>query len=101
MLAARSRTQRRCPCPLAADRTLSLNTAELPNGAHSVHVALIDAAGNRTLSDPVPIVTRNGGAPNGKGASRFARLRGWFESGVASAPPARFRMGRARSSVAC
>jgi hypothetical protein len=61
-----------------ADGTLVFDTAQIANGAHNVQVALIDAGGNRTLSDPVAIVTRNGGQPNGIGATRFARLRSWF-----------------------
>jgi hypothetical protein len=69
------------PCPLVADGTLLFDTAELSNGAHSVQVALIDAAGNRTLSDPVAIETRNGGRPNGVGATRSARMRTWFRVG--------------------
>jgi hypothetical protein len=69
------------PCPLVADGTLVFDTAQLSNGAHSVQVALIDAAGNRTLSDPIAIETRNGGRPNGVGATRSARMRTWFRAG--------------------
>jgi hypothetical protein len=63
------------PCPLAVDSTLAFDTATLPNGAHKIQVALIDAAGNRSLTDPVAVETRNGGRPNGVGASRSASLK--------------------------
>jgi hypothetical protein len=66
------------PCPLQTVRTLALDTATLPNGPHSVRVAIADAAGNRTVSEPQLVTTRNGGPPNGRGASRFARLNAWF-----------------------
>jgi hypothetical protein len=68
----------RVPCPLETVRTIAFDTATVPNGAHSVRVAIQDAAGNRTLSEPMLVMTRNGGPPNGRGASRFARLNAWF-----------------------
>ena len=61
------------PCPLVVDSTLVFDTGTLPNGSHNIQVALIDASGNRALSDPVAVVTRNGGQPNGVGASAAFR----------------------------
>jgi hypothetical protein len=39
-----------------------------------------DAAGNETRSDPVSVTTLNGSQPNGRGASRFVKLRAWLRS---------------------
>jgi hypothetical protein len=83
------------PCPLEIARTLAFDTALLGNGTHSVRVMVEDAAGNRTLSDPVTVTTRNGGQPNGKGATRFARLQTWFEDAGRSERTVSF--GRTRS----
>ena len=58
------------PCPLHAAGTIALDTAALENGRHRFQVALVDAAGNRTFSDPVSAVVRNAKEPNGTGASR-------------------------------
>jgi hypothetical protein len=70
----------RVPCPLVVDRTVSFNTTQIANGAHEFQVAVIDASGNRTLSDAVTVNVHNSGAPNGSGASRFARLEAWFDT---------------------
>ena len=86
------------PCPLAADGTLVFDTAQLSNGPHRVQVALIDAAGNRTLSDPVAIESRNGGRPNGLGATRSARMRTWFQVGSRERATRTVSFGR-RSSI--
>jgi hypothetical protein len=66
------------PCPLTAAGTISLDTATLSNGRHVVQVALVDAASNRTLSDPVIVAIHNDKRPNGVNASRIARLRARF-----------------------
>jgi hypothetical protein len=68
------------PCPRAIDRTLILDTTRFPNGPHQVRVVIVDAAGNRTLSDPVTVEFHNPGLPNGAGASRFAKLDAWFDT---------------------
>jgi hypothetical protein len=68
------------PCPLEASETIGLDTAALANGAHRVQVALVDAAGNRTLSQPVAVDVQNAKAPNGVPASRVARLTARFRS---------------------
>jgi hypothetical protein len=68
------------PCPLNGDATLSLNTAQLANGRHTVQASVTDAAGNQTLSAPVTVTTLNGSQPNGRGASRFVRLNAWLRS---------------------
>lgn len=66
------------PCVGATSRTLAFDTAQLPNGDHSIQIAATDAGGNRTLSTPVPITTMNGATANGFGASRRAQLMARF-----------------------
>jgi hypothetical protein len=66
------------PCPGAAAGTVSVDTATLENGRHRVQVALVDAANNRTLSDPVSVSVRNDKQPNGTHASRVAKLTASF-----------------------
>ena len=66
------------PCPLKSAGTIALDTAALDNGPHRFQVALVDAAGNRALSDPVSVIVRNAKHPNGTGASRVARLGARF-----------------------
>jgi hypothetical protein len=68
------------PCPLSGQTTLNVDTAQLPNGTHTVQASVTDAAGNETRSDPVTVTTLNGSAPNGRGASRFVRLSAWLRS---------------------
>jgi hypothetical protein len=68
---------RSVPCPLAAEGSFAFDTNVLANGAHTVQVALIDAGGNRALSEPRQIVTRNGSIPNGTGATAAARIVTW------------------------
>jgi hypothetical protein len=68
------------PCPLAIDHTMTLDTTQISNGKHTVSVALVDAAGNRTLSTTVEIEVRNRGVPNGAGATQFARLDAWLKA---------------------
>ncbi len=77
------------PCPLARDVVIPLDTATLTPDAHTFEVALNDVAGNRTLSGPVvarienDVATRSSAnildRSNGTRATRFARLRSWFE----------------------
>ena len=48
------------PCRGSAAGTISLDTATLPDGAHSVRLLVSDATGsNRVVFGPVPITTRN------------------------------------------
>ena len=62
------------PCPRSGEATLALDTAQLPNGVHTVQASVTDAAGNETRSDPVTVTTLNGSQPNGRNASRFVKL---------------------------
>jgi hypothetical protein len=83
------------PCPLANDGSIAFDTATLPDGPHSVAVALIDAAGNRTVSAAATVVFKNRRVANGANASRSAELRSWFrEAG------SRARRERCRSGIA-
>ena len=66
----------RVRCPLAIDTTLTLDTTRLSNGRHQIQVALIDAAGNRTLSHATGVDVRNSGAPNGIGSQSIRTYRG-------------------------
>jgi hypothetical protein len=68
------------PCRAATDNTLAFDTAQLPNGPHTVQASVTDAAGNETRSDPVAVTTLNGSQPNGRGASRFVKLSAWLRS---------------------
>lgn len=68
------------PCPAATSNTIVFDTAQLPNGVHTVQASVTDAAGNETRSDPVTVTTRNGSRPNGRGASRFVKLSAWLRS---------------------
>jgi hypothetical protein len=47
------------PCPSTSSNQLSLNTSTLSSGQHEIQVALIDAAGNQTLTAPVQITADN------------------------------------------
>jgi hypothetical protein len=80
------------PCPSAVTRSFAFDTSAVPNGAHALQVAAIDAAGNRTPSPPVNVRIANGAEPNGSKASRRARLVARFES-------RRRRAGRDRATV--
>jgi hypothetical protein len=80
------------PCPLAAAGTMEFDTSALDNGERTVQVALVDAAGNRTLSEPVSVHIHNDKGPNGAGASRVARLRARFQGGRKT--ERRLRFGR-------
>jgi hypothetical protein len=55
----------------------------LENGPRGIQVALVDAAGNRTLSAPVAVVVHNDKAPNGVPVSREAKLAARFARGGA------------------
>ena len=66
---------------------MALDTTQISNGTHVIQVALIDAAGNRTLSDAgTQVEVRNRGVPNGAGASQFARLDAWLSEQRDRAP---------------
>ena len=58
---------RPAPCPINSVDELSLDTRTLSGGPHEIQVALIDAAGNRTLNAPVQINVANAspGPPTG------------------------------------
>ncbi len=47
------------PCPLSGRAEVALDTRSLANGAHRVQLALIDVAGNRTLTDAANIEVNN------------------------------------------
>jgi hypothetical protein len=68
------------PCPHALTSSFAFDTAQIPNGTHTVQASVIDAAGNQTLSAPVTVTTLNGSQPNGRGASRFVKLSAWLRS---------------------
>jgi hypothetical protein len=82
------------PCSRSVERTLTVDTAAVSNGRHTVAVALIDAAGNRTTSDPTVITTRNEGPANGTSATRDAKLRSWFQVGRTSRTSRTISFGR-------
>ena len=69
------------PCPLAANGTLSFDTARLPDGEHTVQLVVSDIAGNKTSSRAVRIHTANHPTPNGANPSRDARLAAHFSTG--------------------
>lgn len=66
------------PCPLSGGGTIRLDTAAVDNGQRRVQVALVDAAGNRTLSDAIAVAIHNDKAPNGVPVSRMVRLTARF-----------------------
>jgi hypothetical protein len=68
------------PCPTSHTATLTLDTAQIPNGTHTLQASAVDVAGNETRSDPVAVTTLNGSLPNGRGASRFTHLSAWIRS---------------------
>lgn len=47
------------PCPSTSHNQFSLNTSTVSSGPHSIQVALVDAAGNQTLTAPVQITVDN------------------------------------------
>jgi hypothetical protein len=47
------------PCPLSASGTVNFNTAQIPDGTHSVRVLVTDPAGNTAAWGPVTITTVN------------------------------------------
>ena len=54
------------PCPLDVRSTVTVDTASLPEGTHSIAVLLEDAAGNRaTLAAPAARTVVHRGTPNG------------------------------------
>jgi hypothetical protein len=98
------------PCPARRDVALQVQTARLADGPHELRALAIDASGNRTLSAPLTLTTRNGtlveslappaipqvAAPNGRGASRFARITSRF-SGSSALTSRTLAYGRATS----
>jgi hypothetical protein len=70
------------PCPLRREVSQPLDSSTFADGVHVVQVAVYDAAGNRSLSAPASVRVANSvslvDGPNGRGATRFARLRAWF-----------------------
>ena len=55
------------PCPARSSDQFSLNTGTLSNGPHQIQAALVDAAGNQTLSSPDQAIVdnTNPSAPSG------------------------------------
>jgi hypothetical protein len=73
------------PCPARRELSVPLDSRAFADGRHVVQVAAVDAAGNRSLSAPVSLLVANAAAvrslapgPNGRAATRFARLRAWL-----------------------
>jgi hypothetical protein len=73
------------PCPLHRNASIPFDSHGYADGVHVLQAAVIDAAGNRSLSAPVSVVVANTAGvssripgPNGRAATRFARLRAWF-----------------------
>jgi hypothetical protein len=62
------------PCPLTAAATVRLDTASLDDGEHLMNAFATDVSGNRGLSTPFRVTTRNASYPNGFGATRAVRL---------------------------
>jgi hypothetical protein len=54
---------RPAPCPASSSNQLSLNTTTLSNGPHQIQAAVVDAAGNQTLANPVQITVDNTNPP--------------------------------------
>ncbi|HEY2638018.1 MAG TPA: hypothetical protein VGI54_11550, partial [Solirubrobacteraceae bacterium] len=66
------------PCPLSASDTYSFDTRGLPDGTHTLRLAVTDIAGNTTYSRPRTVTIRNHARANGAGATRKARLSARF-----------------------
>jgi hypothetical protein len=75
------------PCPSQRALSLPLDSRAFADGVHVVQVVVFDAVGNRSLSAPASVVVANvtpldalspAIGPNGRGATRFARLRAWL-----------------------
>ncbi len=47
------------PCPASSSNQFTLNTSTLSNGPHQIQAAIIDAAGNQTLGNPVALTVEN------------------------------------------
>jgi hypothetical protein len=62
-----------------------------------MQIGVTDVAGNRTLSTSTVVDIRNGSQPNGRNASRFARLRTWFASSRTERTTASVGFNRRRS----
>jgi hypothetical protein len=68
-------------CPPAETGDIAVDTTKVPDGAHTLTLRVIDAAGNTKDVAGSPITTSNAvvvGAPNGNGASRAAKLTAAF-----------------------
>jgi hypothetical protein len=66
------------PCPASSSNQFNLDTKTLANGPHQIQAAVVDAAGNQTLSSPVQVTVynTNPSAPtglqvNGKGGGAW------------------------------
>lgn len=66
------------PCPLSASDTYSFDTRALPDGTHTLRLAVSDIAGNTTYSRPRVVTIRNHARANGAGATREAKLSAHF-----------------------
>jgi hypothetical protein len=63
------------PCPLDVRTTVTVDTASLPEGTHSIGVVLEDAAGNRTtLATPAARTVVHRGTPNGGDGAVLKRI---------------------------
>jgi hypothetical protein len=63
------------PCPLDVRTTVTVDTATLPEGTHSIGVVLEDAAGNRTtLAAPAARTVVHRGTPNGGDGAVLKRI---------------------------
>jgi hypothetical protein len=73
------------PCPSRRELTVPFDSRAFADRVHVVQVAVFDAAGNRSLSEPASVLVANAvsasslvAGSNGRGATRFARLRAWL-----------------------
>jgi hypothetical protein len=76
------------PCPSRRELSVPFDSRTVANGVHTIELAVFDAAGNRSLSRRASVLVANAAnglgpaavvpGPNGRGATRFARLRAWL-----------------------
>ena len=64
------------PCPTSSSSQFSLNTSTLSNGPHEIQAAVVDAAGNQTLSTPVQVTVDNANPSAPTGLQVNARASG-------------------------
>ena len=71
------------PCPATASERSASIPRSLTTACRRVQVALVDAAGNRTLSDPVTVDVHNDKEPTGPGRAGWLGSRPHFDRLVA------------------